>query len=109
MVRQEGIFTEDAMNRDIDWDLLDDQIAIQEGRDPLLVSRDERQRRVLSLIGKMIELADSLHITRTDLAKQSGVKYATLNRWQTGEQLPSNKHYRKLLELYAYMEKLPKD
>lgn len=97
------------MNSGIDWDLLTDRIEIQEGRDPLLVSRDERQRRVLSLMGMIIKLADSLHITRTDLAKQSGVKYATLNRWQAGEQLPSNKHYRKLLELYAYMEKLPKD
>ncbi|GAI86933.1 unnamed protein product, partial [marine sediment metagenome] len=46
---------------DIDWDLLDDQIAIQEGRDPLLVSRDERQRRVLSLMVMIIKLADSLH------------------------------------------------
>lgn len=94
------------MNRAIDWDLLDDQIAIQQGRDPLLVSRDERQRRVLSLISMIIELADKLHITRTDLAKQSGVKYATLNRWQAGEQMPSNKHYHKLLELNAYLEKL---
>lgn len=93
----------------IDWDLLTDQIAIDEGRDPLLVSRDERQRRVVLLIGKIIKLADSLQITKTDLAKQSGVKYATLNRWQTGEQLPTNKHYRKLLELYSYLEKLPKD
>ena len=96
------------MNRDTDWDLLKDQIEVDEGRDPFLVGRDERQRRVLSLIGMMLELADRLHITRADLARQLGIRYATLNRWQNGEQLPSTKHYRRLLELYSYMGKLSK-
>lgn len=90
----------------IDWELIEDQVAVKEGKELPLMARDERQRRVLSLIAGILKLAGSLGITKAALAKELGISRPHLYRWQQGKDLPTMKHYRRLVQLCVDLQAL---
>jgi len=97
------------MTSGIDWGLIEDQIAVKEGKELPPVARVERWRRVLSLMDSVVELAGNLGITKTNLAKELGISRPHFYRWQQGKDLPTMKNYRRLLQLSSHLETLARE
>lgn len=85
-------------DRGIIWELVDDKIAVQEGRQPTAL-RHQRRARVLPLMDEIMRLATKLGVSRTELAKELGVTRISLYHWQNGSAVPSMKNYSSLLRL----------
>lgn len=90
----------------IDWGLVEDQIAIDKGKQPALVSRHEKQQRVQAVVGEILKLAGSLGIAKTALAKELGVTRRSLYHWQHGTAVTSTRNYCSLLHLYSRLRTL---
>lgn len=94
------------MANTINWGLVEDKIATQEGRLPTaLVSRNERRARVLSLMDEVMRFATKLGISRAVLARELGVTRISLYHWQDGSAVPSMQNYCNLLRLGLRLEK----
>lgn len=94
------------MTDSIDWGVVEDQIALDEGKQPALVSRYERQQRVLAVMVEILKLAGNLGITKAALAKELGVSRPRLYRWQHGTAVASMRNYCGLLRLYSHLRTL---
>lgn len=86
--------------RYVNWGLIEDEIAIQDGKLPnALVSKDERWERAKALMAEMLGVTAKLNLSAADLAGELGVASADLYRWRDGVAVPSMKNYCKLLRL----------
>ena len=91
--------------RHINWDLVEDQIAIKDGKLPsTLVSRDEKRERVKDLMPPILKAAAKLNLSAADLARELGVARINLYRWQKGVAVPGMENYCKLLRLCLKLE-----
>ena len=91
--------------RHTNWGLVEDQIAIKDGKLPsTLVSRDEKRGRVKDLMAQMLGTAAKLNISAADLARELDVARTNLYRWQNGATMPGMKNYCKLLKLCLKLE-----
>jgi len=92
--------------RHTNWGLVEDQIAIKDGKLPsALVSRDERRGRVKDLMAQMLGFASKLNVSNADLARELGVTRINLYRWRNGVAVPGMENYCKLLRLCLKLEK----
>ncbi len=88
------------------WGLIEDEIAIQGGKLPsALVSRNERQGRVMAAMDEMLGFAAKLGLSKAVLAGELGVSRISLYLWQDGKALPTMKNYCNLLRLCSKLQK----
>lgn len=92
------------MSGEVDWELIEDQIAVREGRLPNAL-KYERRARVLPLMNIVMQFATKLGISRVELAKELGVTRISLYHWQDGSAIPSMKNYCNLLRLCLELER----
>lgn len=91
--------------RHTNWGLVEDQVAIKDGKLPnAIVSKDERRGRVKDLMTQMLELAAKLNISGAAMARELGVARINLYRWRDGASMPGMENYCKLLELFLKLE-----